>query len=410
MTSTFNNMHDIRADFPCLHQTIHGKPLVFLDSAASAQKPLACIDALADCYKYSYANIHRGLYYLSDKATTAFEQSRNHVAQFIHAAQPEEIIFTKGATEAINLVAHGLAHTINEGDEIIISQMEHHANIVPWQQLCKQTGAILNVCPITSDDTLDLDQFAQLLTTRTKIVAITHMSNVLGTINPVKELCAQAQAVGAITLIDACQSVVHLDIDVRDINCDFLVFSAHKLYGPNAVGVLYGKLTALNRLDVYQTGGEMVDLVTFEQTSFREAPFKFEAGTPSIAEVIAFDHTLHYLEQIDFKNARTHEAELLAYAHKEIAHIPGYHVIGHAPQKAGVLSFIHDHAHPSDIGTLLDQCGVAIRTGHQCAQPLHQSRGIHASARMSLGIYNNQADIDAFLEGLLKVNKLFGES
>lgn len=410
MTRSFD-VQTIRKDFPCLHQQVNGYPLVFLDSAASAQKPQCMIDALTQTYTKNYANIHRGLYYLSDLATRQFESVRGQTARFLNAASDTEIVFTKSATEAINLVAHSYVKPrIQPGDEIIISHMEHHANLVPWQQLCLATGAILRVAPITNSGELDMDAYCALLSKRTAFVAMTHMSNALGTITPMAEIIAHAHHVGAKILVDACQSVVHLPIDVQALHADFLVFSAHKLYGPNGVGILYGKYELLESMLPYQTGGEMVDSVTFKTTSFRLPPLRFEAGTPAIAEVIAFGATLDYINRIDLAAARTAEHQLVETAIDEIRKLKGFKIIGTSATRRGLISFIHHNAHPSDIGTVLDHRGIAIRTGHHCAQPVMERFGITGSARASFGIYNTAEDVDLLLAGLHSVNRLFGEN
>ncbi len=409
MSYTSSYAHKIRSDFPGLHQEINGHPLSFLDSAASAQKPRAMLDSLKDTYEHHYANIHRGVYHLSEIATRRFEEVRGKVATFIGAEHENTVIFTKGATESINLVAASLTKKhISHGDEIIISHMEHHANIVPWQVLCQRTGATLKVIPITDNGELDLTNLDQLISEKTKLLAITHMSNALGTITPIKELVAAAKKVGALTLVDACQSIVHVPVNVRDIDCDFLVFSAHKLYGPNGVGILYGKPGLLDTLDVYQTGGEMIDKVSFEGTTYNKAPLKFEAGTPAIAEVIAFGATLDYLNTVDYKLITQNEMALLEFATKEIQALKGFKIIGTAKHKACVLSFTHNQAHPSDIGMILDQCAVAVRTGHHCAQPLMDRLGLSATARISIAMYTTKEDIESAIKGLHKVNTLFG--
>lgn len=398
----------IRDDFPCLNQHINGAPLVFLDTAASAQKPQTVLDSLQLAYSKEYANIHRGLYYLSDIATRKFEETRVKTANFIHAKTPNEIIFTKSATEAINLVAASYGRTfIKKGQEIIISSMEHHANIVPWQQLCLNTGAILRIAPITTQGDLDIDAYSALLSKKTALVAITAMSNSLGTITPIVDIIAKAHEVGAKVLVDASQAIVHLPVDVQELECDFLVFSAHKLYGPNGVGVLYGKYDLLESMPPYQTGGEMIQQVDFEMATFQAPPLRFEAGTPAICEVIAFGAALDYLNMIDLEHARKEEHKLLEYVTKEILHL-GFTIIGNSIHKAGLVSFNHPDAHANDIGIILDRCGVAIRAGHHCTQPLMKQLGISATARVSLGIYTTDTDIEALLKGLHKVNHLFG--
>lgn len=398
----------IRSDFPCLDQMVNGKPLAFLDSAASAQKPQIVIDTLLQTYSKEYANIHRGVYYLSEISTRKFEEVRQKAADFLNAKSQDEIIFTKGATEGINLVANSYGSKIKSGDEIIISEMEHHANIVPWQELCKRSGAILKVAKIHDDGALDFQHYKSLLSNKTKIVAMVHMSNALGTITPIKEVIEQAHNVGAVVLVDACQSIVHERIDVQDMDADFLVFSGHKLYGPNGTGVLYGKHNLLEEMPPYQTGGEMIDNVTFEETTFQKVPLRFEAGTPAIAEIIAFGAAVDYVLNFNYELVKEHENNLLKLLTDEINKVDGFEIIGTAKEKAGVVSFVHKEAHANDIGSILDQCGVAVRTGHHCAQPLMKRLGLSATARASLAMYNNEADVENFIAALHKVNKFFG--
>lgn len=397
----------IRSDFPCLHQMVNGHPLVFLDSAASAQKPKKVIDCLCEVYSSQYANIHRGIYYLSEIATRRFEETRGKVAQFINALE-NEIIFTKGATESINLVAatYGEANIV-AGDEIIISQMEHHANIVPWQQLAIRKKANLKIININDEGELDFEHYKSLLSNKTKIVAITYMSNALGSITPIKEIIRQAHNIGAMVMVDACQAIAHMAIDVKALDADFLAFSAHKLYGPNGVGVLYGKYQLLEAMPPYQMGGEMITSVSFQETLFQKPPLKFEAGTPAIAEVIAFGAAIDYLQSIDLANVHLYEKELLEFASAEISRLANYQIIGTAKNKAAVISFIHKTAHPQDIGAMLDQQGIAIRAGHHCAEPLMRRLGVSATARASIGIYTNQQDIAALINALKKVDKIF---
>lgn len=405
------NAYDIRKDFPCLDQTVYDKPFVFLDTAASAQKPNAVIDRMTQFYQKEYANIHRGLYYLSNNATQHFEEVREQAARFLNAKHSNEIVFVRGATEGINLVAQSYGTSqLKEGDEIIISTLEHHANIVPWQMLRDKIGITLKIIPINDAGEILFEAYQKLLTPRTKLVALNHMSNALGSITPVKDYIQAAHDIGAIVLIDGCQSAVHLDVDVQALDADFYVFSGHKLYGPSGIGVLYGKETLLNAMPPYHGGGEMIDQVTFEHTTYREAPLRFEAGTPAIANVIGLGAAFNYLAALDRDAITAHEKTLLDYATEAINALPGFTLIGTAAQKAGVISFIHQEAHPNDIGTILDHSGIAIRTGHHCAQPLLQRLNVTATARMSLGIYNVKEDIDAFIDGLKKVNKMFGVS
>ncbi|MHA1539048.1 MAG: cysteine desulfurase [Alphaproteobacteria bacterium] len=399
----------IREDFPCLQQEIKGKPFVFLDSAASAQKPQIVIDTHRKIYEKEYANIHRGAYTLSNNLTTRFEETREKVAKFIGARTDKEIVFVRGATEAINLVAHSYGRTFfKKGDEVIISELEHHANIVPWQILRDEIGIVLRIIPINERGELDLVEYKKILNEKTAFVSITHVSNALGTINPIKSIIDQAHEVGAKVLIDGCQAAPHLPINVQNLDCDFYVFSGHKIYGPSGVGVLYGKEDLLNSMPPYQTGGEMIQSVSFEKATFQKAPLRFEAGTPAIAEVIAMGTAIDYLSIIDRVAAIKHERDLLRYLMLIMHEVPHIKMQGLSSFKIGVLSFTHDNAHPSDIGMIMDQEGIAIRTGHHCAEPLMGVLGVPATARVSLGIYSTRKDIDAFLKALHKVNKLFG--
>jgi cysteine desulfurase / selenocysteine lyase len=398
----------IRADFPALHQTIHGRPLVYLDNAATTQKPRVVLDALRQYYELDNANIHRGIHTLSVRATEAYEHTRTRVQQFLNAPRREEIVFVRGATEAINLVAQtfGRSHCA-PGDEILISAMEHHSNIVPWQLLCQQTGAQLRVAPIDDRGGLILEAFDELLGPRTRLVAITHVSNALGTINPVHALVAAAHAHGIPVLIDGAQAAPHLPVDVQDIGCDFYVLSAHKLFGPTGVGVLYGRHALLEDLPPYQAGGEMISSVTFERTTFAPLPHRFEAGTPDIAGVVAFSAALDYLDQLGRGAVAEWERELLAYATAALAAIPQIRLIGTATRKAAVLSFVIDAIHPHDVGTVLDQQGIAIRTGHHCAQPVMARFGVPATCRASLAFYNTRAEVDALVTGVHQVIEMF---
>jgi cysteine desulfurase/selenocysteine lyase len=400
----------VRLDFPVLGQQVHGKPLAFLDSAASAQKPNAVLDRLCAVYSEHYANIHRGLYALSERSTEAFEETRSKVANFLNAATEKEIVFTKGATEGINLVAHSYGLTnLKPGDEILLSQMEHHANIVPWQQVAKQTGASIKVIPIFDNGELDMETFSNTLSERTKVVSMLHTSNALGTELPMQEIITQAHQAGAVVLVDACQSVVHQPIDVQALDADFLVFSGHKLYGPNGTGVLYGKYRLLEQMEPYQTGGEMIENVDFEQGStFQEPPLRFEAGTPVIAEVIALGDAIDYVAACDREAVRSHEKVLMQKTTEAIRDLQGFRIIGEAQNKAAIVSFIHSEAHPNDIGAILDQCGVAVRAGHHCAMPLMKRLNVPATVRASFAMYNTEQDVEALIIGLHKVNKLFG--
>ncbi len=398
----------MRQDFPCLHQQVNGQNLVFLDSAASAQKPRCVLEALQQAYSQNYANVHRGMYYLSELATAKFEDVRKKVAAFIGAASFDEIVFTKGATEAINLVAQSYGGLVlRSGDEIIISVLEHHANIVPWQQIAMKTGAKLRVVPVNDECELNLDSFKNMLVDRTKIVAMLHVSNAVGTVVPIKSVIELAHQAGAVTLVDASQSIVHQPIDVQELDADFLVFSGHKLYGPNGTGVLYGKAHLLELMPPYQTGGEMVDQVSLEFTTFRAPPLRFEAGTPIIAEVIALGAALDYISEFDRQAIMKHEQQLHDDICAAISELKKFRIIGRAKFKAPIISFLHETAHPSDIGAILDQCGIAIRAGNHCAQPLMQRLGLSATARASVAMYNTHEDVRALINGLHKVTKLF---
>jgi cysteine desulfurase/selenocysteine lyase len=398
----------IRKDFPILASLVHGRPLVFLDSAASAQKPRQVIEAMSHHYETSYANIHRGVYQLSQISTQLYEDTREKVARFLGAADAREIVFTRNATEGINLVAQswGRSH-LGAGDEVLITEMEHHANIVPWQMLCEQTGAILRVAPIDDVGALRRDEFEQLLSERTKIVAFTHVSNALGTINPVKELTALAHEHGAIVLVDGAQAVPHLAVDVCDLDCDFFVFTGHKLFGPTGIGVLYGKLAHLEAMPPYQGGGDMIESVTFEKTTYAPVPHKFEAGTPDISGVVGLGAAIDYVEHLGLDAIAAHEHTLLEYATQRLEAVAGLRLIGTAPEKAAVVSFVLDFAHAHDIGTILDQEGIAVRTGHHCAQPVMARYGVAATARASFSIYNTKADVDALVASIETVRELF---
>ena len=398
----------VREDFPILKETIYGKPLTFLDSAASAQKPQAVIDTVANFYSHSYANIHRGIYKLSQEATEAYEQVRNKVAKFINAASREECLFVRNATEGINLVAQSYGRTfLSEGDEIILTELEHHSNIVPWQLLREEKGIIIKVAPISDEGEVDLKAYRALLTEKTKLVALAHISNVLGTILPVKEMVASAHEAGAKVLVDGCQAAPHIPIDVQDLDADFYVFSGHKVYGPTGVGVLYGKKELLEAMPPWQGGGDMIELVTFEKTTFNVLPQKFEAGTPNIAGVIGLGAALDYLNQFNRQEIEDHEHGLLAYALGRLRGINQLKLIGTAKNKASIISFVLDDIHPHDAGTILDQEGIAVRTGHHCAQPLMERFGLNATIRASFGLYNTRGDVDRLAEGLKKTREIF---
>jgi cysteine desulfurase/selenocysteine lyase len=398
----------VRRDFPLLHDTVHGKPLVFLDNAATSQKPQAVIDTLARYYQHQNANIHRGVYTLSQDATDAFEKARKTVARFINAPESREVIFTRGTTESINLVASSLGRSrLKTGDEILITAMEHHSNIVPWQLICEQTGAVLKVIPIDDRGQLEMDKLPGLLTNRTKIVAIVHLSNSLGTINPVKQIAAAAHTAGAIVLVDGAQWVAHGPTDVRDIGCDFYAFSGHKVFGPTGIGALWGRAELLEAMPPYQGGGDMISSVTFAKTTYNVIPHKFEAGTPNIAGAIGLGAALDYVSSIGFDAIAPYEAELFDYAVKKLEDLPGLRMIGRSPHRASVLSFVLEEVHPHDIGTVLDGQGIAIRTGHHCCQPVMDRFDIPATARASLAFYNTRHEVDHLVDALREVINMF---
>lgn len=402
---TMLNIDSIRKDFPLLKSKVHGQDLVYLDNAATTQKPQVVLDAMNKFYETHNANIHRGVHQLSELATADYEKAREITAKFINAANIQEIIFTKGATESINLIAG--TFPLQSGDEILVTEMEHHSNIVPWQLACERSGAILKVIPINNQGELILDACAELLTKRTKILAVTAISNAIGTINPIEKLTMLAHEVGAKVLVDATQAAPHGQIDVQKIDCDFLVFSAHKVYGPTGVGVLYGKTSLLNALPPYQGGGDMIREVNFEKSSYAPLPAKFEAGTPNIAGVIGLGAALSYVTKLGIESIIAYERHLLDYAITQIKKIPGIRLIGTAQHKAAILSFVMEKAHPHDIGSILDQYGVAIRTGHHCAMPLMTYFKIPATARASFAFYNTETEIDKFCTALVKVQELF---
>jgi cysteine desulfurase/selenocysteine lyase len=401
------DVHAIRQAFPILDRMVKDKPLVYLDNAATSQKPLSVNNALTEYYTGYNANIHRGIHTLAEEATTAYEATRYEVKQFVGAATTEEIIFTRGTTESINLVAYTWGRkNINAGDEIIISGMEHHSNIVPWQIVCEEKHAILKVIPVTDNGELSLSTYKELLTTKTKLVSIVQVSNALGTVNPVKEMIGLAHNVGALVLIDGAQSAVHLDIDVQDLDCDFFAFSGHKVYGPTGVGVLYGKKAILENMPVFQGGGEMIKEVTFEHTTYNELPYKYEAGTPNIADTIALKAALEFINTIGKAEIRKHEADLLTYATEQLGKIPGLTIIGKAREKASLVSFIIKGVHPQDIGILLDNQGIAVRTGHHCCQPLMKRFDIPGTVRASFALYNTREEVDKLIAGLHKTIKM----
>lgn len=393
--------------FPVLHQEVHGKPLVYFDNAATTQKPQSVIDALSGYYQNDNSNIHRGAHTLADRATRYFENTREKIREFINAKEEEEIIFTKGTTESINLVASTYGRKyITKGDEILITAMEHHANIVPWQMLCEEKEASLKVVPIDDNGELIFEEFEKLLSDKTKIVAIVHASNALGTINPVNQIIQKAHDVGAVVLVDGAQSASHLDVDVQELDCDFLAFSAHKLYGPTGLGVLYGKRKILESMPPYQGGGEMIKEVSFEKTTYNDIPFKFEAGTPNIGDVIAFQKALDFVQALGKTNIKKHEDELLEYASNSLKEIKGFVPIGTSKEKVSVISFNINGMHPFDVGMMLDANGIAVRTGHHCTQPLMQRFGIEGTVRASFSVYNNKAEIDQMVASIARIAKI----
>ena len=398
----------VRPDFPALHQDVNGQPLVYLDNAATTQKPQAVIEAMRAFYAYDNANVHRGVHMLSVRATEAYETARRKVQAFIGAAWPEEIVFVRGATEAINLVAQTFGRTgVRPGDEIVISGMEHHSNIVPWQMLCEQSDAQLRVIPLNDQGELLYDAYQGLLGPRTRLVAVTHVSNALGTINPLRDMIQAAHRHGIPVLVDGAQAVPHVSVNVQELDCDFYAFSGHKVFGPTGVGVLYGKRALLEAMPPYQGGGEMISNVTFECTTYAAPPYRFEAGTPNIAGVVGLGAAIDYLTRIGLEVIAAYEAELLEYATRAVAEVPGLRLIGTAAHKASVLSFVLEGIHPHDVGTILDQAGIAIRTGHHCAQPVMQRFGVPATCRASLALYNTREEIDALVAGLRHVREVF---
>jgi cysteine desulfurase/selenocysteine lyase len=399
----------VRRDFPILDQAIHGRPLVYLDNAATAQKPRAVLEAMDHYYRESNANVHRGVHTLSERATALYEGARDRARAFLNARAREEIIFVRGTTEAINLVAQSYARPrLQPGDEILITHLEHHSNTVPWQMVCEQTGATLKVVPITPDGALDLEAFERLLGPRTRIFAVAHVSNALGTVNPIAELTARARTAGAMVLIDGAQGVPHRAVDVQALDCDFYAFSAHKLYGPTGIGVLYGRRELLEAMPPWQGGGDMIRTVRFEGSTWNDLPYKFEAGTPAIAEAVGLAAALDYVDRIGLDAIARHEAALLSYALERLREIDGLRFIGSAPQRASVVSFVVEGVHPHDLGTILDHAGVAIRAGHHCAMPVMEFYGVPATARASLACYNTTADIDALVAALQGARDLFG--
>jgi len=399
----------VRADFPALHQNVKGKPLVYLDSAASAQKPRQVLDAMTRLYSHDYANIHRGVHELSERATKAYENARLKGLRFLNASSEREIIFVRGTTEGINLVAqtYGRAN-VGEGDEVLITHMEHHSNIVPWQMLCEEKKAFLRVVPIDDRGDMDMDAFLKLLGSRTKIVSLAHVSNALGTVNPVQTVVELAHERGVPVLVDGAQAAPHLPIDVAALGCDFYTVSGHKMFGPSGIGILYGRESLLEKMPPYQGGGDMIASVTFEKTTYNRLPFRFEAGTPHIAGAVGLGAAIDYLNEIGLDAICAYEEELLDYGTVQLRTVPGLRIIGEARHKASVLSFVLDGIHPHDIGTILDQEGIAVRTGHHCAQPVMDRFGVPATARASLALYNTREDIDRIVAGLHTVREIFG--
>ena len=401
-------VHRYRADFPVLARRVRDKPLVYLDNGATSQKPRQVIDVLDEYYCGYNSNIHRGVHTLSELATEAYEAARKKIQTFINAASHQEIIFVRGTTEGINLVAQSYGRSrLGAGDEIIISEMEHHSNIVPWQLLCEQTGALLKVIPINDAGELDMDEYKNLLGEHTRIVAIGHISNALGTINPVAEITALAHAAGAVTVIDGAQAAPHTRLDMAALDCDFYAFSGHKLFGPTGIGVLYGKQALLDAMPPYHGGGDMIKMVTFEKTLYNDLPYKFEAGTPYIAGVIGLGAAVDYVNDVDMDSIRDYEHGLLQYATEAAASVPGLKLIGTAAEKAGILSFVIDGIHPHDLGTILDHDGIAIRTGHHCAMPVMERYGIPATARASFAFYNTREEVDKLVTGIDKATNIF---
>jgi cysteine desulfurase/selenocysteine lyase len=403
------DVHHIRKDFPSLHQTIYGKPLVYLDNAATSQKPKVMIDAVSEYYSTINSNVHRGVHFLSQKATDAFEDTRNHIRRYLNVRHSHEIIFTKSATEAINLVAHSFGKRyLRKGDEVIISATEHHANIVPWQTICEEKHAILKIIPMNDNGELLLPELDKLMNDRTRMVAVGHISNSLGIVNPIREIIDKAHSRGIPVLIDGAQGIVHKKVDIRELDCDFYCFSGHKFYGPMGVGVLYGKEEILNEMPPYQTGGEMIKTVTFEKTTYNDLPFKFESGTPNVADVIGFNRALSYIEEIGMDRLEAYENELLAYASDRLRNIKGLRIYGDKCERAGVISFVLDRIHPYDAGTIIDKMGIALRTGNHCAQPVMDRLKIQGTLRASFAFYNTREEADVLADAIVKVQEMLG--
>ena len=402
------DIEKIRSDFPILERKVYDRPLVYLDNAATTQKPRCVVDAMSEEYFSVNANVHRGVHFLSQQATDLHEAARERVARFIGAASSSEIVFTRGTTESLNLVASSFSEAfLREGDEVLLTVMEHHSNIVPWQLVRERKGIVLKVIPINDAGEVDLEAYEKLFTPRTRLVAVTHVSNVLGTVNPVKQMAAVAHAHGARILVDGAQSVLHFPVNVQDIDCDFLTFSGHKVYGPTGIGVLYGKEELLDRMPPYQGGGEMISRVTFEHTTFERLPFKFEAGTPDYVGAHGLGVALDYVEQLGMENIHLHERELTRYAMEQLSLIPGMRLFGTAAEKDAVVAFTVGDIHPLDLGTLLDRLGIALRTGHHCAQPLMARFGVESMARASFALYTTRAEIDALVSSIDRVRKMF---
>jgi cysteine desulfurase / selenocysteine lyase len=402
------DVHAVRGDFPILREHVHGKPLVYLDNAATTHKPQAVIDRIARFYQHENANVHRGVHLLSERATDAYEQARETVRRFLHASDRQEIVFVRGTTEAINLVAHSYGRSaVGSGDEVLVTTMEHHSNIVPWQILCEEKGARLRVAPMTDAGELRLDEFERLISERTKIVAVVHVSNALGTVNPIDDIVRIAHSRGVPVIVDGAQAVAHMPVDVGALDCDFYTFSGHKVFGPTGIGVLYGKAALLDAMPPYQGGGDMISSVTFERTLYNVLPYKFEAGTPNIAGAIGLAAAIEYVEAVGLDRIGAHEDDLVTYGTEALAAIAGLRLTGTAAHKAGILAFVVDRVHPHDVGTILDRDGVAIRTGHHCCQPLMDRLGVPATARASLALYNTREEIDALARALEKVREVF---
>lgn len=402
------DVQQIRKDFPALHQEIYGRPLVYFDNAATSQKPQVVIDRISEYYRTINSNVHRGVHHLSQQATDAFESSRNHIQQYINAQHAREVVITKGATDSINLVASSFGQKyLKQGDEVIISSLEHHANIVPWQVICEKTGAQLKVIPLTESSTLDLQAFQKMLNKKTKIVAVGHISNALGVVNPIREIIEMAHDFDIPVMVDGAQGIVHEKVDVQALDCDFYCFSSHKFYGPMGVGVLYGKTYWLSAMPPYQTGGEMIKSVTFEKTTYNDLPFKFETGTPNVADVIGFESAIKYIEDIGIAHIKTYEDDLLEYGIQKLKAIDGLRILAEGAPKAGVISFLLKDIHPYDAGTIIDKFGIAVRTGNHCAQPVMDLLEVPGSIRASMAFYNTREEIDRLVEAILKVREMF---